>query len=352
MKFLIVEDDLSVVEYIVDILDSMDIEHDAVTNVEDAKKQLASTSYSCVLLDLCIPAKPGRGGASEDFGVILLKEIQRIKKPCPPPVYIMTAMLAKGLDMATKLLRLGAKDFISKPFSDNGRKLTKIIEGVLSTLDTEPEPQTHVSKVAELPAPYTEPASDPGEFDGGEIVIEKDRITLCGHTVLYTARSKRIVRILEVLNQRTRVGAWVAKSGPELASELGGTAGEAAVVSAIYNFRKALTDVLRTQVGIEADNQTIVCSGGTGYRFSDSITVRDARNAVPVVAPEVETPASRRELILTLLRQSGRMRSTNIASELGCSLKTVKRELDTLRLAGHIEFVGPSKTGTYRLVGA
>ncbi|MFN6302360.1 MAG: HTH domain-containing protein [Planctomycetota bacterium] len=175
---------------------------------------------------------------------------------------------------------------------------------------------------------------------------------MCGHTVLYTARSKRIVRILEVLNQRTRVGAWVAKSGPELASELGGSAGEAAVVSAIYNFRKALTDVLRTQVGIEADNQTIVCSGGTGYRFSDLVTVRDARNTVAIQAPEVETPANRRELILTLLRQSGKMRSTNIASELGCSLKTVKRELDTLRLAGHIEFVGPSKTGTYRLVGA
>lgn len=34
----------------------------------------------------------------------------------------------------------------------------------------------------------------------------------------------------------------------------------------------------------------------------------------------------------------------------GCSLKTVKRELETLRLAGRIEFIGPSKTGTYQLV--
>ena len=91
---------------------------------------------------------------------------------------------------------------------------------------------------------------------------------------------------------------------PQPAYACGGSAGEAAVVSAIYNFRKALTDVLRTQVGGEADNQTIVCSGGTGYRFSDSVTFRDARNAVPVQAPEVETPACRRELILTLLRQS------------------------------------------------
>jgi len=146
----------------------------------------------------------------------------------------MTAHTAQGCDLAGKILRLGAREFISKPITDRGRKLTKIIQWVLSTSETESEPRNHVSKVAESQA------------------------------VLYTARSKRIVRILEVLNQRTRVGAWVAKSGPELASELGGTAGEAAVVSAIYNFRKALTDIRRTHVGVEADNQTIVCSGGTG----------------------------------------------------------------------------------------
>jgi hypothetical protein len=30
---------------------------------------------------------------------------------------------------------------------------------------------------------------------------------------------------------------------------------------------------------------------------------------------------------------------------------SVKRKLETLRLAGRIEFIGPSKTGTYQLVG-
>ena len=232
MKFLIVEDDPSVVEYIVDILDSMDIEHDAVTNVEDAKKLLANTSYACVLLDLCIPAKAGRGGASEDFGVILLTEIRRIKKPSPPPVFMMTAMLAKGFDMATKLLRLGAKDFISKPFSDNGRKLTKIIQSVLSTSETEPEHRNHVSKVAELPSPYIEPKGTSGEFVGGELVIEKNRITLCGHTVLATSRSARMVRIprgSQPTYDRGRVGGqeWPRtgrgdpiRSGPKLCGML------------------------------------------------------------------------------------------------------------------------------------
>ena len=55
--------------------------------------------------------------------------------------------------------------------------------------------------------------------------------------------------------------------------------------------------------------------------------------------------------ILELLGDGGKLRSTCIANHLGCSLKTVKRELETLRLAGRIEFIGPSKTGTYQLVG-
>ena len=79
-----------------------------------------------------------------------------------------------------------------------------------ATPDAKPEPQTHVSKVAETLLPYTEASNDSGEFAGGELVIGKDRITLCGHTVLYTARLKRIVRILEVLNQRT-LGGGVRK---------------------------------------------------------------------------------------------------------------------------------------------
>jgi hypothetical protein len=47
-----------------------------------------------------------------------------------------------------------------------------------------------------------------------------------------------------------------------------------------------------------------------------------------------------------LLGDGGKLRSTCIATHLGCSLKTVKRELETLRLAGKIEFIGPNKTGT------
>jgi hypothetical protein len=63
-----------------------------------------------------------------------------------------------------------------------------------------------------------------------------------------------------------------------------------------------------------------------------------------------DTPASRRQRILELLGDGGKLRSTYIATHLGCSLKTVKRERETLRLAGKIEFIGPNKTGIYQLV--
>jgi hypothetical protein len=35
---------------------------------------------------------------------------------------------------------------------------------------------------------------------------------------------------------------------------------------------------------------------------------------------------------------------------LGCSFKTVKREIETLRLAAMIAFIGRTKTGAYQCV--
>lgn len=57
------------------------------------------------------------------------------------------------------------------------------------------------------------------------------------------------------------------------------------------------------------------------------------------------------EPFLEILRRGYKLRSTNIATDLGCLAKTVKRELDALRIEEFIEFIGPTKTGTYQLRG-
>jgi predicted HTH transcriptional regulator len=113
-------------------------------------------------------------------------------------------------------------------------------------------------------------------------------------------RSKQITQILESLNERTRAGTWVAKSRPELVSAIWSTTGQNSINCSIRAFRVSAADISNC--------------------------------------------------ILELLRDGAKLRSSNIASELGRSFKTVKRELDSLLLAGRIEFTGPNKTGTYQLV--
>ena len=143
----------------------------------------------------------------------------------------------------------------------------------------------------------------------------------------------------------------IAVSGPELVSELGNASGQNSITCSIRAFRDSAIDLLKTQLGLICGKQDIISSGGRGYRFNDWITIRDTRKAETDPIEIEDTPASRRLRILELLGDGGKLRSTCIANHLGCSLKTVKRELETLRLAGRIEFIGPSKTGTYQLVG-
>lgn len=52
------------------------------------------------------------------------------------------------------------------------------------------------------------------------------------------------------------------------------------------------------------------------------------------------------------LRKGRQLRAPEIATQLWCSAKTIKRDMEALRDAGQIEFVGPPKTGHYRLKGA
>ena len=87
-------------------------------------------------------------------------------------------------------------------------------------------------------------------------------------------------------------------------------------------------------------------------------SARDPAN-VPATSPadpandpviDGDEPANqRRRQILAVLRAARKLRTPAIAKELGCSEKTVKRELDARRAEGHIKFVGPTSTGDYRL---
>lgn len=274
-----------------------------------------------------------------------------MKKPNPPPVIMMTAHLAECLDISAELQRSGVREFISKPFSSKGRTLSSVIQSVLESSGSSDKAfEGPIPKVASMVREAT--VLEGKRFQGRELVFLPDRVTLCGQTVLTNSRSKQTARILESLNAKTRTGTWVARSGPELAEEIGNTSCQNSIACSIRAFRDTAADLLKSQLGLICEKQDIIRSGGPGYRYNEWITIRDARNGECKLDAFHDSPAGRRDQILELLRESGKLRSASIASHLGCSLKTVKRELDELRLAGRIEFIGPNKTGKYQLVGS
>lgn len=342
-KALIVEDDDRIIGSIEDTLFSIGHEHDWATNQHDAQQMLQDGDYSYVLLDLQIPAKPNRGGADKEFGCNLLRDIQQIKGWGRTPVIVMTAYSADCLDLSTELYANGASEFIAKPFSNKGRTLASVIRKVLDKqeplLPTQPPP-------SDKPPPTQAP------FAGGEMIFHADRVTLCDVTVLVNSRAKQMRKILDELRRRGTKGAFVARSGPELVDLIGIRGGQNSVAGAVRDFRNNVTETLLEHLGIVCGSQDIIRSGGPGYRLNEWITVRDADapNIVGQVSmPKPEEANQRRERIIASLRSNLKLRAPAIAIELGCSLKTVKRELDSLRLDGHVEFVGPSKSGFYRL---
>jgi DNA-binding response OmpR family regulator len=132
-RALVVEDDERVMPSVEDALFSLGHEHDWVTNQADAQERLAATAFDYVLLDLQIPARPGRGGASIDCGLNLLRWMRKRKNGQCPPVIIMTGQTGACVDLTRELTENGAREFIAKPFPDRGRTLANVVRSVLET---------------------------------------------------------------------------------------------------------------------------------------------------------------------------------------------------------------------------
>lgn len=101
-KILIIEDDITINKLLYSIIEKSGYAVESAYNGTDGLAMAAKENYSLILLDLMLPEKSG-----ED----IMKEIRRRKET---PVIVLSA---KGATYnRVELLRLGADDFISKPF--------------------------------------------------------------------------------------------------------------------------------------------------------------------------------------------------------------------------------------------
>ena len=122
-----------------------------------------------------------------------------------------------------------------------------------------------------------------------------------------------------------------------------------------------MTASLRSRPSVVCGRKDLILSGGPGYRFAESVTVRyanasaitdiadidesedvpnvpdsDVRNAFDVP----DNAAARREWIIQQLAEGVELKAPNVADQFKCSVKTAQRDLTALKDEGKIEYVG------------
>jgi DNA-binding transcriptional ArsR family regulator len=206
------------------------------------------------------------------------------------------------------------------------------------------------------------------QFTGGEMVFSKKCVKLCGVDICSGPRCQTRRKILDLLRQKKDDGSFVSYSGEVLAKELESEGNEGKVAGAIRDLRNDTVKALSTQASISCSREDVILSGGPGYRLANCITVRidgevvsdeqsdisDMDNVTnggtdDVTSDSTSSAEERSHWILEQLRSKVRLKRSDIAKHFSCTERTAQRDLNSLKDAGKIEFIGSPRTGYYRL---
>lgn len=365
MKYhaLVVDDSPDIIEDVKDRLEGLGHTCDGVSCLQCAREHLSKNSYSYMLLDLEIPVRYGRPSRIAN-GQNLLREVNAKKGEDRIPVIVMTSHGHDSPDLAIDVMRgNGAIDYIKKPFPDKGHTLEKAVQDALAASGrSRPGAKTRSR------APGRGPAQP---FESGEMVFSPDRVELCEVRIAGCPNTGMVRRILDALREKNGRDVFVAYSGTQLARRVACSAGQNGVAGAVREFRKKVAELLLEEANIRCGPQDIIQSGGRGYRLSDKITVRVSDDPVNDPDDPANDPADKRDependpkndpaiprdlgerqrWAMTQMKLGKRVHIGDVASRFSCSKTTAKRDLTDLRQRGLIQFEGPPKTGSWRLV--
>ncbi|MFO7949423.1 MAG: response regulator [Candidatus Fermentibacteraceae bacterium] len=134
-RILIVDDEKNIRMTASQALSALDAEVDTAVNGEEALQKLEDAEYDVMLLDLRMPGMDG------------MEVLRRISKSRPEVrVIIITAY--GTVDWAVEAMKLGAVDFIQKPFSP--KELRNIVGKVLARENIEEEAASDYETYIEL----------------------------------------------------------------------------------------------------------------------------------------------------------------------------------------------------------
>ncbi len=126
-KILVVEDDGDINVLLQHILTKEGYLVSAAYSGSEARLLLDGQSFDLVLLDLMLPGLNGEA------------LIQELRKKFMMPVIVVSAR--SGLEDKMELLRLGADDYITKPF-ETGEVLARVEASFVATACSVPRPKT------------------------------------------------------------------------------------------------------------------------------------------------------------------------------------------------------------------
>lgn len=351
---LVVDDNPTILEDVQDRLESLGHTCDCANCQQETREHLTRTTYSYILLDLEIPVRYGRPSRISN-GQELLREIRAMPGHEETPIIVMTAHGHDSPDLAIEVLRCdGASDFVKKPFTDHNRTLEKAIHDNLAACG-----RFHPGAATRFGIIQSDP---PRPFEAGELVFYASRVDFCGIKICGGPECGMKRRVLDELRQKNDYDKFVSYSGNELAARIGCDQGQNGVASTIRNLRRHVHETMSAEVNLRLDHRHdfIVNDRHLGYHFSPKISVRDTDEQVKHNRDTINDPITfpnngisfndRQRWALEQLKMGLELRKSDLMAHFHCSESTATRDFHALRIHGIIEFLGPSRTGYWRLV--
>ncbi len=177
-KILVVEDDKEIRKLLFDYLTANDCEVSLAGNGRDATRLIEAESFDVILLDMMLPYKPG------DMIIRELREMKEEKKR-KTPVIVLSAKTMK--DTRLEVLKLGADDYIVKPFD---------LDEVLVRIDVQ---------LRRSEGEFSKASSEEEELAYGDLLFSRrlNSVTFKGDSIKLTAKEMQLLELFLKNPKRT-----------------------------------------------------------------------------------------------------------------------------------------------------
>jgi DNA-binding response OmpR family regulator len=312
---LVIDDHENVLNEIRARLDSKGHSYVTAKSQDEAERIIDSgpNPFDYILLDVQIPCA-FQGPARLQFGKNLLVKIRQKAGFEKTPIIVITAYGNDSPHLAVELLKLGADDFINKPFEDQKVSLEEKIDEVLR----ESARREHRENAALA------------NFSGGKLVFYPDRVDLCvdkREILVCGDRSVATIRtILDFLRQKRESKDKRPYTGKDIGKALHLPREDTHVREAVRDFRQLCTKRL-FEAGFECTHQDIIRNSKRGYEFGERIEVCAGSDEPTGIAVEL---SERQKAIAAMLNRHSRLTRKKLADKLALPVEAFKDDLTRL----------------------